>query len=108
MSWSRDQFLAILNTDIGKELLADKEIASYVNSWPDDNKAALLHANNVTEDCNTREKLEEKRLLLQLVAAFGKKDLHKIIYLTIKKNVSVGARLDYLLPLHDAQYEAGE
>lgn len=104
MSWTRRHFLNILNTPIAKRLFSDQEIALFTESWTSDNKAALLHANGITADSSQ----EEAKGLLQLVAAFSGKDLERIRELVFTQGVSTGARLDYLLPLHDEYHVAGE
>lgn len=104
MAWTRQDFLSILQTSIANELLADKEIHAYVCDWNEDNRAALLHANNVTAESDVKE----KKSLLQLVAAFARKDLLRVTELVQVEKVSTGARLDYLLPLHDQTYGRGE
>lgn len=62
-----------------------------------------MHANGITAD--TPFVLAQE--LLQLVAAFTQKNDRRIAEL-IAQGVSVGARLDYLLPLYDESYHCGE
>lgn len=104
MSWSREEFLAILNTDIAKHILKNEEVDKYAGHWTDDNKAALLHANGVTEQSDAHLALSQ----LQLIAAFARKDVARVRQLAHDENVSVGVRLDYLLPLFDQEKQAGE
>lgn len=104
MSWSRNDFIEITNSEIAKQLFAEEEIAAYVKGWSDDNKAALLHANNIT----AQSTLADAAPKLKLVAAFARKDLTSIEYFLNHEKVSAGVRLDYFLPLYDESYRAGE
>lgn len=104
MSWSRSEFLSVMDTDIAVAIFSDKQVNEFTNQWSADNKAALLHANGVTAE----SALEDKLPLMQLVAAFGCKDVVKLNELVNYSRVTVGARLDYLLPLFDVNYGAGE
>lgn len=104
MAWSRDEFLNILETDIAQKIFTDPYIASYTKNWSQDNKAALLYANNINKEMDPIKALA----CISLVAAFGKKDIERIENLIYKERVSVGVRLDYFLPLYDIHYEAGE
>lgn len=101
--WSRAEFLSILDTEIAKKIFEDNEISGYVAGWKIENKAALLHANGITSTSD----LDTAKGLLQLVSAFGRKDINRMHEL-INGNVSAGARLDYFLPLYDAKNRAGE
>src|SRR3990167_2095689 len=103
MHWTYDDFVAILKSDVAKELLADAEVAALVASWKDVHKAALLHANGIT----AQSAVAEVKPLLQLVAAFANKDDERLDVL-IGQGVSVGARLDYMLPLYSARNAGGE
>ncbi|HTM62975.1 MAG TPA: hypothetical protein VL360_00570 [Gammaproteobacteria bacterium] len=102
--WDRSDFLTILDSDIAKQLFADSEISEYIKEWSVDNEAALLHANNINADTNAHDAL----LMLQLVAAFARKDLARVEYLTKHENVTTGVRLDYFLPLYDERNGSGE
>lgn len=104
MSISRSEFLEIVQTSLAQQLLLDNEIAAYVKPWREENWAALLHANHMT----TETPIEHARDLLRLVAAFARKDLKCLNELVNIKKVSVGARLDYFLPLYDETYHGGE
>ena len=104
MSWTRIDFLAILNTTIAKELFIDKEISTYVGNFSDDNKAALLHANGITQESDLSSSLP----MLQLIAAFGRKDSVRMRELLHQQQVSSGVRLDYFLPLYSDKIGAGE
>lgn len=104
MSWSREKFLSILDSNIAKKIFADGEVSAYVTLFNEDNKAALLHANGIHANSNINEAL----LMLQLVSAFGRKDsgrLHELLY---QNKVAAGVRLDYFLPLYMADNDAGE
>lgn len=104
MNWDRNDFIAVLKTEIAGKLLADAEVAAYVKGWSEDHKAALMHANNITANSDFSAVLPQ----LQLVAAFARKDEARIEYLLQHEKVSTGVRLDYLLPLYDEKYHAGE
>jgi len=104
MSWSRSEFLAILTTNIAKQLFKDNKIAEYVCNFTDDNKAALLHANGITQTSDIDVVLP----MLQLVVAFANKDIDRIQYLLYEKKVPTGVRLDYFLPLYVKEIDAGE
>lgn len=104
MPWLKQHFIAILDSDIALQLFSDPEIFAYAGSWTDEHKAALLHANHITPSSTFRDAAP----LLQLVAAFARKDLARIDYLLNHKYVSAGARMDYLLPLYDEAFGGGE
>lgn len=104
MNWDRKDFIEITNSDIAKQIFSDDEISAYVKGWSEDHKAALLHANNITAHSD----LDDAVLKLKLVAAFARKDLVGMEYLLNTRKVTTGVRLDYLLPLYDEGYRAGE
>lgn len=103
MAWTREDFLGILNTEIARELFLDKEINQYTTDFSDENKAALLHANGIKENSD----LTTAKSYLQLVSAFGRKDVARIKQL-LANHVPAGVRLDYFLPLYVAEIDAGE
>lgn len=104
MPWSTKDFLTILETPLAQELLSDTEITEYAAHWKDEHKAALLHANGITK----QTPIKRAKPMLQLVAAFARKDLHRLDELLNNAQVSTGVRLDYLLPLYDERNGAGE
>lgn len=112
---TREDFIHVLQFDNVQAVLSDtsvmdtqeRPVADYIystlGSWSDDNKAALLHFNGITENTPT----DDIRDILMTVAAFHKKDAATLQdYLA--KGVSTGIRLDYGLPLYSEQYDCGE
>lgn len=104
MSWTKFDFLSILNSKIAKQLFASDTIQNYVKNFSLENKAALLHANSIQPDTIYQEAAKK----LELVAAFARKDVRQINQLVNVDKVSVGCRLDYMIPLYDQNYDGGE
>ena len=73
MSWSKQQFLSILDSNIAKRIFADPYISELVNrpGWTEETRAMLLHANGIKET----DDFESSFKMIKLVAAFSKKDI---------------------------------
>lgn len=102
MTWTTEEFKAVLDTDIAIALFKDEEIAAYVRPFSPIVRAALLHANHI----DSNSSYEDAKAMLQLVAAFGRKDWDRINALV--DVVKLWPRLDYMLPLHEDVFDGGE